>query len=1362
MIATTQCPPADVLRRYAIGDYTDEEGDTIETHLSECITCEDTLAHFDDTSDSLVRHLPLTGQKGSSDESSGWLKRLMSGPKQIEPVTSGIDQDSANENESQGNFGAYDLCGVLGQGGMGVVYEAQHRQLGKPVAIKVVNPKLVAAHDAQRRFDREIQVLGALRHPGIVSATDAGRISGAAYLVMERIDGIDLATLVRRAGPLSISESCEIGRQIALALAAAHKAQAIHRDVKPSNVMIDRDGQVKLLDFGLAHLADSIGSRHDTSLGRLLGTLDYMAPEQAEGKTVTPSVDLYGLGATLFFLLTGRPPKSGDREQTLFAQIRAVTESTAPRLSDIRNDVPEALSDLVATLLENDPEPRLSEATEAATALEQFTNEHSPAALEQLVESAGISTPPMEDRDAVVRSLSELLGSESAEVLRSQADAGRNWFGRIGRMTLGLAAFGAVIALGILLLIRTDEGTIRIESEVAGVTVEFLDEEDRVEKFQLENKAGETHLKAGKYRVRLAGGYDSLTVEPDVIVLTKNQTEVARVSVHKNDESNSDLNADSEEGNVTALYRGETEAVWQRRFQAETDPLAKIEAGQALISLSESLSTEDRVKRIVKIGGALVQSGWGGNPDDFFWVRFNPQFGGGFYFSAKRWSATNNRELSQTWQSFTRLAETTCESLELTAVASTLASAIPNAPTSEAIFATNLLDEIKSEISRDEPSACDPVMQIRLDDDSPLRLYLCIVQADFFPHASPKAQHIFAEYCAGVGEAFLADNLPDKSYWTAREWFHKCLDNDIPIADEFKARVAQSMLFAAPEQTMEDIFQSKWMDDGSLPYPDEWMKSARDARYAIWDVWLPHLNAWLEFHPEQNEQSQLMLSTLNIALRLYKQTDDWPIDSLAGHLTQRAEKYKQVEGGTTLPDLLSYIILAGGELPPQSRKLLDADVSKLPRRVREIAALLGDEKGWDILKLREFEGVLLEHPVATVAVLTRVVSAPEIHGIIVAGIREKLIWLSASRDEDSPPPMEPLLLLAILTELTGESEAQDDRIAELFDEQHPGRVFARHIRDAVEYPYGLREVAHKWLRRMRERAVSETLIGEIDKLLPGEVRDRAEAKFFKNNPDSLRAVLEEYNRETRAARTVKFDPPIPELNIEQLTDAFRSAADKYRQLGNNSIADALQETAESGRLAEGLKMSGVTGTTQRSKKDGELTFRQFAPGLTYQTGLQPREMVVLVDVELRYSRDGWSSPDWGVIHAPLTGEWELKSVTANGKELDHEAFETWKTEYEPWTQIVISNNEVFYLAGETDDAEFDLEQDNSSRALPEFRLLQSEKVKYSGLFTTNSAIDFTKLSLTLDLNGGPSPESYDTEKSDAIRLSYERVDKSTP
>src|SRR5580704_620813 len=294
-------PPNEVLSRYAIGDLDDAASDDIERHLAVCLACEDSLARFDSAEDSLMRHLPLAAVQTPQavSESPDWLAELRNGPLDLR--TPGSEPRLSAMTGPPPEFSSYELLGVLGRGGMGIVYRARHRQLHRLVALKVLSPRLMATSEARRRFEREIRILGGLHHPGIVMATDANRIDGAAYLVMELIDGVDLARMVRVGGPLSVPEACETGRQIAGALAAAHQAGTIHRDIKPSNVMIDRLGRVKLLDFGLAHLAEASTESLDTSLGRLLGTLDYMAPEQADcERPLDARVDLFGLGATLF------------------------------------------------------------------------------------------------------------------------------------------------------------------------------------------------------------------------------------------------------------------------------------------------------------------------------------------------------------------------------------------------------------------------------------------------------------------------------------------------------------------------------------------------------------------------------------------------------------------------------------------------------------------------------------------------------------------------------------------------------------------------------------------------------------------------------------------------------------------------------------------------------------------------------------------------------------------------------------------------------------------------------------------------------------------------------------------------------
>lgn len=529
------CPSRETLVRYLQGQFDPAQIDSLEEHLDECPACEETVSALEDTSDTLMRHLPLAASDKAEAEAEApvWIERLKAGPptQQDEPAGQrAIDgQGESAARDWADGLASYELLEVLGKGGMGVVYRGRHRQLGRPVAVKVVRPQLLSAAEAHRRFDREIQILGGLNHPGIVMATDAGRVGPAAYLVMELIDGVDLARLVRSAGPLAVGEACEAARQIAVALSAAHAAGAVHRDVKPSNVMIDAGGRVKLLDFGLACLIDLRGEHGETSLGRLLGTLDYMAPEQAEGTRVQSSADLYGLGATLFYLLAGRPPHASGHNRTLLGQLKALSCEDPPRLADVRLDVPEELSDLVARLLARNPADRPETAAEVADGLARWADPDAKRALAEMIPAVDRS----DDVQAAAQSLAELVGGEPEKetsqprvIERRGANGGGR---RLGRWLLGLAGFAAA-ALGIVLLIKTPEGTLRIESEADNVQVELIDEADRTTTLHIDQGENATELRAGNYRIRLAGKHDNLSLAPDAIELRRGEEQVARIT----------------------------------------------------------------------------------------------------------------------------------------------------------------------------------------------------------------------------------------------------------------------------------------------------------------------------------------------------------------------------------------------------------------------------------------------------------------------------------------------------------------------------------------------------------------------------------------------------------------------------------------------------------------------------------------------------------------------------------------------------------------------------------------------------------------------------------------------------------------
>ncbi|MGE0434709.1 MAG: serine/threonine-protein kinase, partial [Planctomycetota bacterium] len=267
-------------------------------------------------------------------------------------------------------IGNAEILGRAGEGGMGTVYRARHRGLGRPVAVKVITPDRLANAEALTRFRREAQTMAAFDHTHIVQVYDYGEIGGGAYLTMQWVDGESVADMIKRERRLPMHRALEIYIATAKALAAAHKHEVIHRDLKPDNILISKDGGIKLADFGLAKTAVT----EDHNLTRpdvVLGTPLYMAPEQVEG-TVGPQADLYALGCSLYHTLTGQPPF---RAKGLWNLLRKHADEPFPSVQDLLPEAPASLDKLLKRMCAKRPQQRPQTADEVAEGLEKILNE---------------------------------------------------------------------------------------------------------------------------------------------------------------------------------------------------------------------------------------------------------------------------------------------------------------------------------------------------------------------------------------------------------------------------------------------------------------------------------------------------------------------------------------------------------------------------------------------------------------------------------------------------------------------------------------------------------------------------------------------------------------------------------------------------------------------------------------------------------------------------------------------------------------------------------------------------------------------------------------------------------------------------
>ena len=258
-------------------------------------------------------------------------------------------------------LGQYVLLEKLGQGGMGQVYKAQHRRLHQLVAIKVLPPKIASSPEVVARFKREALAAASLSHPNIVSARDSDEVNGVHFLVMDYIVGTDLARLIQEKGPLPLKVGVNLIMQTARALAHAHSQGIFHRDVKPSNLILGRDGQIKMVDLGLARfVADDDDARTTkrafTVTGAIMGTPDFMSPEQAiDTKRADGRSDIYSLGCTLFYILTGRTVFHGN---SVTERLMAHINDPLPSLREFREDASEALEVIFERMLAKQPENR--------------------------------------------------------------------------------------------------------------------------------------------------------------------------------------------------------------------------------------------------------------------------------------------------------------------------------------------------------------------------------------------------------------------------------------------------------------------------------------------------------------------------------------------------------------------------------------------------------------------------------------------------------------------------------------------------------------------------------------------------------------------------------------------------------------------------------------------------------------------------------------------------------------------------------------------------------------------------------------------------------------------------------------------
>jgi WD40 repeat protein len=484
-------PSAEELTAFTLGTLDDAAQAFIEDHVATCTSCQERAATAPgDSFVELVRSVharpaALADTLTEAPQAHTPAPRLREAVAVAPSLAVPADSDPANDLNAippeLARHERYRVVRLLGEGGMGSVYEAEQVVMQRRVALKVIRCAGTASPAALERFRREVRAAARLSHPNIVAAYDAETAGGVLFLVMEYVEGITLAWLVKERGPLPIDETCEYVRQAALGLQHAHERGLVHRDIKPDNLTRCSDGTVKILDFGLAALTAERGGGL-TEANVVMGTPEYMAPEQAEDSHGADiRADLYSLGCTLYYLLTGKPPYPAP---TPLLKVLAHRDRPVPSLRRARPDVPPGLAAVVERLLAKKPADRYQTPRELAAALRPFTR-------------------PM------------------AEPRR------KRWSLFVAAAVAALFA-GIVLTGAVVYRIQTDKGELVITTESDDVEV-VVSKRGEVVKI-IDKKSGKhVTLNSGDYELALKDGQEGLRLSPERMTVKRGETALATV-----------------------------------------------------------------------------------------------------------------------------------------------------------------------------------------------------------------------------------------------------------------------------------------------------------------------------------------------------------------------------------------------------------------------------------------------------------------------------------------------------------------------------------------------------------------------------------------------------------------------------------------------------------------------------------------------------------------------------------------------------------------------------------------------------------------------------------------------------------------
>lgn len=503
-------------------DDIDAHNPDVARHVESCMQCQERLAGLAADAeqwDEMQRQL----SSGATDPDSEYrgAHQPWTRPAAWNDAMAKTLLSPASHPEMLGRIGRYDVERLIGSGGMGVVFKAYDTELNRPVAVKLLAPYLSASGAAKNRFAREARAAAAVVDDHVVPIHNVETDDEHPFLVMKYIGGGSLQRRLDREGPLDVCEVLRIGMQTAKGLAAAHAQGLIHRDVKPSNILLDEGVERALLtDFGLARATDDANL---TRSGFHPGTPHYMSPEQVRGEAIDDRSDLFGLGCVLYGLCTGHPPF---RSETSYAVLRRITDDTPRPIREINPDIPTWLEQVVMKLLAKSADDRYESADQLAELLEDCLAHVQQPTTTPLPES--LRTTNTENFLTTIARRFSFTSTAKWGRWRSPSSTGFR-YPPIGKI-VAAATFGFFLVLaGVTIVLELNKGTLTIESDVDDVPIWIMQGETIYKKLNVSQKASTVRIAAGKYVVEVDGDFTDMSVVDGVVSLQRGKTETVKI-----------------------------------------------------------------------------------------------------------------------------------------------------------------------------------------------------------------------------------------------------------------------------------------------------------------------------------------------------------------------------------------------------------------------------------------------------------------------------------------------------------------------------------------------------------------------------------------------------------------------------------------------------------------------------------------------------------------------------------------------------------------------------------------------------------------------------------------------------------------